>query len=297
MKLINMFIIYQLVFFTICFSDVIPVKKNGNLFQNNQTQVLLKNKLIKTTPSGNGKALLLLPFQHEFKENKKTLERYFNNAGYKTEVYEDGDANIDKFRGSFLADFDVVYISTHGHDNIGLSKTDNKKFAPQIAVGINSVEIDRKAFDKLSLEEQQATGRIDEGADGSFGLSAKWFKITSEGKTFNNTWIFLNACHSAGVTSGENSFSETFLDLGAAAFNGYSDFIIVPLSNAISEATIATFTSGSSFNQMNKKVKSSIRLKLIQLRIYMNARKSRKKYANINLFVSKKGITDGFYLK
>ncbi|MCH3885787.1 hypothetical protein [Tenacibaculum aquimarinum] len=297
MKLIHMLIIYQLVFFTICFSDVIPVNKNVSQLQNNKTAFSLKNELDKTTPSGNGKALLLLPFQHEFKENRKTLERYFNNAGYKTEVYEDGDANIDKFRGSFLADFDVVYISTHGHNNIGLSKTDNKKFAPQIVVGINSIEIDRKAFDKLTLEEQQATGRIDEGAEGSFGLSAKWFKITSNGKSFKNTWVYLNACHSAGVTSGENSFSETFLELGAAAFNGYSDFIIIPLSNAISEATIAIFTSGSSFNQMNKKVKSSLRLKFIQMRIYMNARESRKKYADINLFVSKKGITDDFYLK
>ena len=129
-------------------------------FGNNKTQVPLKlvKKSILSKPK---KALLLLPFQYEFKENISKIERYFNNAGYKTEVYKNSNADLDKFRGSFLTNFDIVYISTHGHSSVELNKTNGDK-APQIVIGVNPNGNDREIYNSLTLEEKRTTGRVGE---------------------------------------------------------------------------------------------------------------------------------------
>lgn len=285
MRYLNTFVLFQLTCFLTLFSDSVKLNSTNKALE-----------ITHVTPSGNGKALLLLPYQFEFNENVSQIKANFNNAGFQTEVYLNSEANLDKFRGSFLADFDAVYISTHGEKNIGLNETNKKKSADQIAVGLNSEAADLIIYNNLTLDQKQATGRMGERNNSkSFGVSAKWFKVTSNGKKFNNTWVFINACHSSGISTGLNSFSETFIDLGAAGFNGFSNYIAIRLGTSISEKVIPAFTSGMSFNDVETFIKNDVSLKSLQYLI-SSTTKTEDKYNDINLFTSTKGTNENFYL-
>ena len=65
-------------------------------------------------PNGDGKALILAPFQSSFNTNLDSISELLHNAGYKVDIYSNEEAKLDYFRGSFLNNYDVVYIKTHG---------------------------------------------------------------------------------------------------------------------------------------------------------------------------------------
>lgn len=81
----------------------------------------LKTKAITQTqtsdiikPGGNGKALILAPFQFQLRTDLETISNILEDAGYITHPFINEDADIDIFRSSFLSIYDIVIIFTHG---------------------------------------------------------------------------------------------------------------------------------------------------------------------------------------
>ena len=81
-------------------------------------------------PTGGGRALILAPFILDFNRvYSGSVSAYYDaltRVGYDVTIHRGRAANLDKFRGSYLARFDVVIIETHGvvsHSLYGLPFT------------------------------------------------------------------------------------------------------------------------------------------------------------------------------
>jgi uncharacterized protein (TIGR02145 family) len=209
----------------------------------------LKTKAITQTqtsdiikPGGNGKALILAPFQFQFDTDLEMISDILNTYGYITHPYINEDADIDKFRGSFMSLYDIVIIYTHG----GSYVIDGKK-----NTGICTGEkVSRTRTKQLKANDQKgwSIGTAG-GADGNwYGISQEWlFETTPKDKFFHNTWVFVNGCQTSVWGNVEGSFSKAFFDLGAEAYNGYKRIMHIDEVHRASLAMILNFCSGLSF--------------------------------------------------
>ena len=74
-------------------------------------------------PNGSGRALILAPFQITLLYSLDKIADILRSIGYSVEIYKNGEANLDKFRGSFLNNYDVVFIVTHSGRSVSLNGT------------------------------------------------------------------------------------------------------------------------------------------------------------------------------
>ncbi len=246
-------------------------------------------------PNGSGKAIILAPFQKEFKEELDFLSTMLENAGYQTTIYENQEVTLDKVRGDFISQFDIVFISSHGSRDAKLFKKDEK--APILSIAPDTEENKLKEWNKLTDEEKNTIALM--GTDlenANFAVSPEWFRITTSG-TFNNAWVYLNACESTAVNSGNNSFVTTFHDLNTAGINGYSNLIAISLANAIAEKATGDFTSGENFNTVYQNVIDDPNIIAVETRLKRKiANLFKRTILNRKLFTAEKQIEDPFYL-
>lgn len=202
-------------------------------------------------PFGSGKALILAPFQESFNTNLDEISRLLNSADFKVEQFTNKDATLDRFRGSFLNNYDVIIIFTHGSaDGFTL---DGK----ETTLLLTGEELSEEIFNGLSPEEQRTVSLC--SARGlehdNFAISVPWLKVTSNGR-FTNSWVFISACESAKLDVGPASFSEAFLKFGAAGYSGFDEVMCVWASNPITKTMIEKFSSGLSFTVASDVVRS-----------------------------------------
>ncbi len=67
------------------------------------------------TPLGK-KAVILAPFQKDFEENITLIEKYLNEAGFEVDIYTDEKVTTEMYKGSFLKQYDMIYISSRSTD-------------------------------------------------------------------------------------------------------------------------------------------------------------------------------------
>lgn len=259
-----------------------------SLVNGNRSVLLFNDNVIM--PNGEGKALILAPFHSDFNENLEQISNLLETAGYSISTFENEDANLAKFRGDYLNNYDIVYISTHGAANcktVGESKS---------TILLTGEEYTAEKFSSLSQKEQKAiaTGGHHGNPKSYFAISADWIKLTTS-KNFTNTWFYADACESAMVDSGSSSLSEALLNLGVAGYNGYDASIHSSLANSITEKMMARFTSGLSFNESSLEVLNDLGLKAKAwtLRLF----NSDDAAIRVELFDYNKKISASFYLK
>ena len=153
-----------------------PVSKDmKSVFMVNENSVL---------PSGDGKALILAPFHSDFNENLEQISRLLSSAGFEVDKYEDADANLSRFNGDFLNNYDVVYISTHGAANVKTRGGDKS------TVLLTGEEYTTNKIESLLEVERRAiaTGSHD-AIKSYFAISVPWLNITTT-QNFTNSWIW-----------------------------------------------------------------------------------------------------------
>jgi len=250
------------------------------------TFIVKENPVI---PNGSGKAIILVPFQQSQNTNINQISNLLESAGYSVDTYADENADLTKFRGDFLNNYDVVFIRTHGAANL---KTRGGDISTLLLTG---EEYTSSATELLSEDEQKAiaTG----GHDGKtfFAISVPWLATTTN-NNFTNSWIYASACESAMVDAGSSSLSESFLNLGSVGYNGFDASINTSLATSIAEKMVARFTSGLSFNNASDEVRSDWGLLAKAWLMRVVADDSDDIYINVGLFDNNKNISDPFYL-
>jgi len=238
-------------------------------------------------PNGSGKALILAPFQASQKTNLDQISKLFQSTGYSVDTYEDDDANLQRFNGDFMNDYDIVFIRTHGAANFYTRGGDIS------TVLLTGEEYSDNTTNSLSEDEQKAIATGGHDGKSYFAISSQWVKITTS-NNFSNSWIYSSACESAMIDQGNSSLSEIFLDLGAAGYNGFDATINTSLATSIAEKMVARFTSGLSFTDASKEVLNDLGLKAKAWTLRLVLKNDDP--VHVELFDYNKKISDPFYL-
>ncbi|GHT66108.1 hypothetical protein AGMMS50239_27050 [Bacteroidia bacterium] len=247
-------------------------------------------------PGGNGKALILAPFQHEFKLDIDAITGFLQRAGYSLDnidCFIDENADWTKFQGDFLSDYDMVFISTHG--NIDMATMDKKTTSSALLTGTKWSASRSVSLSKTVKNYKQFSCGSPPGDENNYlAVTVPWLKATTT-KKFNNSWIYIDACHSSEIKTGEASFVEYFINEGAAGYNGYDNTINSLLANEISLAMFYGFTSGVSFTEASNSIKENEYLKSLQYQLrFWNAKDWQT--INVNLFSNTAKYSQPFYL-
>ena len=276
------------------FSNILIVKKDDDrLFKlttrksSEETNVTPKNSNSNTLiPNGSKKALILAPFQASFNTDLAKISALFQSAGFEVDEMLNSQANLNSFRGKFLINYDIVYISTHGLAN-GMTWGGTES-----TLLLTGEEVDFNKFNSLTESERESLA-ISYGTDGIsyYAISVPWLNLTTKG-TFTNSWIFADACESSEVDDGPISFSEAFLKLGAGGFNGYDGIINILIANPIAVTMTEKFSSSLSFSDASDAVRNELSLVLptiVPIILFGDE-------FNIASFDDNQGSTDPFYL-
>jgi len=204
---------------------------------------------IKKGSKDGGEAVILAPFQSSFNAPLDRISELFESAGFSVDLFVNGNANLGKFRGDFLAQYDAIYIGTHGAD--GVSTRDGTTTATLLT----GTEFSQGRQNSLSDDLRRAV--VTSYAEGStyYGISVPWLEqtlknddFTADSEDFSADWVFANACESTLTDSGQSSLVRAFLDNGAGGYTGWD--IVVPNQLAISagETLTSNVTSGRSLS-------------------------------------------------
>lgn len=238
-------------------------------------------------PDGDGKSLILAPFQADFDTDLDLISGLLEKAGFTVDIYTNDDATLDRFRGSFLDDYDVVIFRSHAAANL---KTSGGDLSTMLLTGEKYTS---EKMNALSEEERKSIGIGTHNNEMYFAFSVPWLELTHD-EEFSNSWIYAGGCETAMVDQGSSSLSEAFLDLNCAGYNGFDGTINTAISNPIAEKMTAKFTSSLSFTDASNAVLDDFGLKLYSwtLRI-VNGKSACLKRFDYN---KNENISDPFYL-
>ncbi len=191
--------------------------------QEEYINVAIKTKSLSqdyNTPKGEKKALILAPTKNEtdnFLISYNPLITSLEDAGYDVDTYYDQDATIDRFRGNFLCQYDIIIIQSH----MGPIKTWlNKEEYTGIVTGTDATQ---ESFDKLPEKEKKYLAiSIDYDNKGretsvKYAVTSAWIRATTT-KQFYDSWVFAAGCSSTYL----DDMYSTFFSLGAGAYSGFS---------------------------------------------------------------------------
>ena len=217
------------------------------------SMIAKRNSENRSTPNTK-KAIILAPFQFQFQGNLTGIKSYLTSAGYTVDCFENEVADITKFKGSFLDNYDVILIDTHG--------------------GTLCASPDGKTVFNLEGRTILLSGtkyhydNFDAWVDnwfGGWGWSSEWLSIFTtdavigvckkgaylamssedlDGCSFDNDFVFLNACESAKYQTGSKSLFKSFLDKGAGAVMGFNKSVNIWYGNDFLELLVDGMTQG-----------------------------------------------------
>jgi uncharacterized protein (TIGR02145 family) len=246
------------------FSNILIVTKNDSrLFHVAENKSIdgikmhTKNSLAPLImPYGKGNALILAPFQDSFKTDLTKITQLLQAAGYTVDQFLNEDATLERFRETFLSNYDLVYISTHGLAN--LYTWGGTKSTLLLTRTLNDADV----LNSVTPSERNylAAGTIN-GTD-YIAISAPWLYLTAR-LGFRNSWVFADACESSLVDEGPASLSEAFLHLSAMGYNGYDVSLNATFANQIAITMFDKFSSGVSFTEASDGVRKDPTLNLL----------------------------------
>lgn len=238
------------------FSILLVNSNDDRAFKNFQTTALAKSQSI--SPSGghqisglfdvdiptisasniplNNRALILAPFQNKFQRDIVTIRKILSNAGFEVTERLNETATLDMFKGDFLAQFGVIYISTHGFADCVTSTTG------ETSTALFTGDLVKKDTHYNNVAEAFPSGEYSQ----YYTITVPFLKATLS-KKFPNSWVFVEACESAKGLD----LSDFFLKNGAKAFNGFALPIKNPLADPIAVELTALLASGYEFMKAN----------------------------------------------
>jgi hypothetical protein len=180
-------------------------------------------------------------------------------AGFSVDRFENAAANLDRFRGSFLDNYDVVYITTHGLANARASDGT----PTNILQTSEPVSASRSAG--LSSAERRAVATT----GGYYSITVPWLSAT--GASFQNSWVFANACESAKTDIGPASIAQGFFGGGAGGYVGFDELINVTIADLAGEVLVSRLTSGEALREATEDVRTDpiLRLRAFFLRVVL----------------------------
>ncbi len=217
------------------------------------SMIAKRNSENRSTPNTK-KAIILAPFQFQFQGNLTGIKSYLTSAGYTVDCFENEVADITKFKGSFLEKYDVILFDTHG--------------------GTLCASPDGKTVFNLEGRTILLSGtkyhydNFDAWVDnwfGGWGWSSEWLSIFTtdavigvckkgaylamssedlDGCSFDNDFVFMDACESAKYQTGSKSLFKSFLDKGAGAVMGFNKSVNIWYGNDFLELLVNGMTQG-----------------------------------------------------
>ncbi|MCK4346431.1 MAG: hypothetical protein KAX05_14200 [Bacteroidales bacterium] len=210
-------------------------------------QSISKN-LLRETPKGN-KAIILAPFQSDFKEDLDLIKNTLQSAGFEVVSFLNEKATLEKFHGSFLSDYDVIYITSHGN---GLAWTIGGGTFSNIVTG----EVISEDQD-LIIKNNNWEGIIAKSKKGRYAVTAKWLEET--GASFDGSYLFLNSCGSTHYRQNfhpEIGFPQPLIELGAGGINGWDNTIENTIANITAEKLFSYLCDKYSLSGASNMVRS-----------------------------------------
>ena len=231
-------------------------------------------------PTGS-KALILAPFQRDFKDDLDGLQSSLEAAGFTVDRFENADADVDKFRGSFLAQYSVVYISTHGYTTA--SNT-------YLLTGSTTDELDK--LDGPAFQTSSRARTAEGSAVDWITVTPKFMDVTMGGSTFPHTFVFIDACESALHDTGNGSFEETLLGLGAGGFSGWTETVNWNLSQPAGHFLWSRLLGGDSLADATAATKNNASLRAVSFvwRIFSRA-------INVDLLTYAQRLGEPYFLQ
>ena len=200
------------------------------------------------------KAIILAPFQFQLQGNLTGIKSYLTSAGYTVDCFENEAADITKFKGSFLEKYDVILFDTHGATLC--ASPDGKT--------IFNLEGRTILFSGTKYHYDNFDAWVDNWF-GGWGWSSEWLSIFTtdavigvckkgaylamssedlDGCSFDNDFVFMDACESAKYQTGSKSLFKSFLDKGAGAVMGFNKSVNIWYGNDFLELLVDGMTQG-----------------------------------------------------
>jgi hypothetical protein len=225
-------------------------------------------------PNGN-KALILAPFEKDdsFSDLAQSRNR-LKSAGFEVDYFANEQADLDKFRADFLAQYDIIIIDTHGYVGETIDHTKStilttgepmneernqslKQEELWNPVGNSDIKITPAAVSFSFLRNPFSEKPYNQTY---YGISVPWLKATIGENEFESTYIYATACQTSKIDAGSASISQAFIELGAGGYSGYDADINISLKNAVDEIIIALLSSGYSLSKATEEVRTDVGL-------------------------------------
>jgi uncharacterized protein (TIGR02145 family) len=207
-------------------------------------------------PYGKGNALILAPFQDSFNTDLTKITQLLQSAGYTVDQFLNEDATLERFRGTFLSNYDIVYISTHGLAD--LYTWGGIKSTLLLTRTLNDADV----LNSITSSERNSLAAFTINGTSYIAISAPWLSLTTR-SAFRYSWVFADACESSMVDDGPTSLSEAFLNIGVEGYNGYDASINASFANQIAITMFDKFSSGVSFTDASDGVRKDPTLNLL----------------------------------
>lgn len=235
-------------------------------------------------PTGT-QALILAPFFNDFLDKVDILETQLKAMGYQVTTFKNQEANLSKFKGDYLQQFSVIFISTHG---LGNARTIGNKSSTLLATG-EVVSI--KPSVSLTPAELNALASMSIKGTSYFGVSVPWLELTKGGE-FPNSWFYASACESSMVEFGDSSLMAFVLNNGAGGFTGYDQSIYNPVALSVTKQIMPYVSKGQALKEATANIKSD---RIFRAFVYF-IRKAGNPMANIDLLESYTSSNEPFYI-
>lgn len=240
-------------------------------------------------PEGD-RAVILAPFQADFQQDLSDLRQPLEAVGFEVDVFTGGQANLDRFRGSFLQQYDVIYISTHGA--AGGMTTDGRR-TTMLLTGETTSESRHTELGAEALADLGVGGVAGHNAS-YYAVTAQWLRATAS--DFGEAYVFADACESSHDDSGSGSLSATLHDLGAGGFSGWDETINVGLANPAAEKLVVNLTAGDRLTQAGQDVRSDLGLQALAFVIRVRLPDADEPTARIGLLDETTRTSEDFFL-
>ena len=171
------------------------------------------------------KAVILAPFQHTFNEDLAGLSSCLLRSGFLEEnikTYVDREVVLTYMKGDFLCENDFILITTHGGTFYYIRNDEDFEEVSDVTALMTYVPYSGPLADSFIAngfinEEDLAICFVDDNHDGK---SEPYFSMTPRflsDVSFDNSCVFLCACHSAEILDENNPGSMVwrFLNQGA----------------------------------------------------------------------------------
>ena len=239
-----------------CFNYIIFTKSDDRLVSKEKENIIQQS--LNRTNSSNSiklraggaeyntptvkKALILDPFQSEWGENVTNLSMYLMNAGYNNITLKiNNDVTIEHFRGDFLKQFGVIFISTHGFYQAYNILGDK---SPMSFLITTATELNKKIFSSYSEEDRKNYALFFDKEQALIGVSDKW--ISENLNPLPNSLVYIDACYSAKGAQ----LPYVFLSNNAGAYVGWESTTNAEYSFPIAISVFNALSSGAEFDDI-----------------------------------------------